>query len=561
MKKLLLAAMLLFGLFAYSQSTHNIDFEPLGIGADWDWTVGDNGTNPPLEFPANPAIGGINTSATVAKFNALQTGAQWALCYTDDDGQFIFDATNTTVKIMVFKSVLSPVAIKFEGLSPAAEIQIPNTLINQWQELSFDFSAHIGKTFNRIVIIPDFAPRTEDHIIYFDNIKVPDGEAVGPLPEPTDAPPIPEQDEEDVVAIYTEVYNDLPGTNFNPNWSQSTMVTIDYNVAGNNTLKYENLNYQGTQFTNQDVSLFDALHVDFWTPNATTLSFFLISPGNEIAFPLTITHETWVSVDIPLSAFVPPVNLSDVFQFKVVGNGTVYFDNWYFWKEPTAQGTDATLSNLKVNGITVPGFSPLVLNYEIELPNGTITVPTVTATTNDPNATYLITNPFALPGTAQVKVTAQDGVTQLTYGLNYTIASPEPTTAPPVPAHAETDVKSFYSEAYTNVSGINFNPFWGQQTTVTLDYSIAGNNTLRYEDLDFQGTEFPTQDVSVYEFFHVDFWTANSTALSFFLISPGPVQQEFALTIEPETWVSVDIDLSEFSPPVNLADVFQFKVE
>jgi len=39
-----------------------------------------------------------------------------------------------------------------------------------------------------------------------------------------------------------------------------------------------------------------------------------------------------VSVDIPLTDFVPPVNLSEVFQFKVEGNGDVFLDNLYFWK-------------------------------------------------------------------------------------------------------------------------------------------------------------------------------------------------------------------------------------
>jgi len=560
MKKLILVFMVFFALIAYSQSTHTIDFEPAGVGADWDWIVGENGTNPVLEFPANPAIGGLNTSATVAKFTALQTGAQWALCYTDDDGQFIFDATNSTVKIMIYKTVISNVAIKFEGLSGAAEIPVANTLINQWEEITFDFSAHIGKTFSRLVIIPDFAPRTEDHIIYFDNIQVPDGEEVGPLPEPTTVPPTPTQEEEDVIAIYTEDYTNLPGTNFNPNWGQSTTVTVDYNVAGNNTLKYENLNYQGTQYTNQDVSLFDSIHLDFWTPNATILQFYLISPGNETFVDLPITLEEWVSVDIALQDFVPPVNLANVFQFKVVGNGTVYFDNWYFWKEPIAQGTDATLSDLKVNGTTIPGFSPLVLNYNVELPFGTTLVPTLTATTNDPNASIVITNPFALPGTAQVKVTAQDGITMLTYVVNYSIASPEPTTAPPVPDHPEADVMSIYTEVYTNIDGVNFDPYWNQQTIVTLNYSIAGNNTLRYEDLDFQGTEFPTQDVSGYEFFHVDFWTANSTELNFFLISQGPVQDAFPLTIEPETWVSVDLPIADLSPPVDLTQLYQFMV-
>ena len=47
---------------------------------------------------------------------------------------------------------------------------------------------------------------------------------------------------------------------------------------------------------------------------------------------LPLITDSWVSVDIPLTDFVPPVNLSEVFQFKVEGNGDIFFDNLYFWK-------------------------------------------------------------------------------------------------------------------------------------------------------------------------------------------------------------------------------------
>ena len=378
---------------------------------------------------------------------------------------------------------------------------------------------------------------------------------------PTTAPPLPTQDPVDVISIYSDAYVNLPGTDFNPNWGQSTIVTIDEVIAGNNTLKYENLDFQGTQFTNQDISQFENLHVDFWTPNSTDLGIYLISPGNEIEYVFTIVPGTWMSVDIPLSNFTPPVNLTDVFQFKVEGNGTIWFDNWYFWKTPTAPGTDATLSDLQVDGITVAGFSPTDLSYDVELPYGTTVVPTVTATTNDPNASFIINVASSLPGTSEVVVTAQDGITILTYSINFTVAGPEPTTAPPVPTHNEEDVISIYSDAYSNLPGTNYNPSWGQSTVVTVDYLIAGNNTLRYEGLNYQGTEYTNQDVSEYEYLHVDFWTANSTDLGIYLISTGPAEKEYVFTIVPETWVSVDIPLTDFVPPVNLSDVFQFKVE
>lgn len=439
MKNLLFIFLMLFAGSAFAQSTHTIDFETPGTGADWQWDVGENADNPPLEFVANPDAAGINSSATVAKFTAKAAGNPWALCITDDNLEFTFDANNSLVKIMVYKTNISNIGIKFEGLSPAKEIQLPNTLTGQWEEITFDFSEVIGNTYNRLVIIPDFNfARTEDLVVYFDNIQLPEG-TLNSLPEPTDAPADPTHATEDVISIYTEVYDNLPGTNFNPFWGQSTIVTYNYNVAGNNTIKYENLNYQGTDFPVTDVSGYEYLHVDFWTPNATSLSFYLISLGPlEIGYPLDITPETWVSVDIPLSAYVPPVNLDEVFQFKVVGNGVVYFDNWYFWKEPYNPDTDASLSDLQVDGETVDGFAPETLSYDVVLPLGTVDVPVVTATTTVDDAEAAVTDALSLPGTTEVVVTAKDGQTQRSYFVNFTVAQETPGSA-----YCETEVYHF----------------------------------------------------------------------------------------------------------------------
>ena len=52
------------------------------------------------------------------------------------------------------------------------EIKISNTLTNQWEQLTYDFSAHIGLTpaYDQLVVFPDFQTRSSDNIIYFDNI-------------------------------------------------------------------------------------------------------------------------------------------------------------------------------------------------------------------------------------------------------------------------------------------------------------------------------------------------------------------------------------------------------
>jgi hypothetical protein len=327
---------LAIGSSVFAQSTHNVDFEPAGVGANWDWTVSENADNPPLEFIANPVSGGINTSPTVAKFIARQAGNPWALFFTDDDGQFTFDATNSTVKIMVYKTVISPVNFKVEGgTGTPTEIAGANTVINQWEELTFDFSGVIGQTYSRLVIIPDFYARPQENIIYIDNIKVPDGVIIV-IPEPTVHAPTPTVPQSSVISIFSDEFPTLPGVNLNPNWGQGTVVSF-LAIQGDTTMKYSTLNFQGTEL-NQNLNLVSAgmqyIHIDFWNANSTALEFFLISPGpnqQSVALVPPGTTEQWISVNIPLSDFEPTVNLTEVFQLMFTGNGTIYLDNIYFW--------------------------------------------------------------------------------------------------------------------------------------------------------------------------------------------------------------------------------------
>jgi len=174
--------------FLFAQNSP-IDFETGGYGAAWTWTVFENGDNPSLEIMTNPNTGGINSSATVAKFTALQAGDPWAGCeslHGADIGSFSFDYTNCIIKIMVWKDVISDVGIKFVDATSAAqpEIKVANTLINQWEELTFDFSSRIGVypvVKDQIAIFPDFdlAGRTQYNICYFDNISFSSSNSVG----------------------------------------------------------------------------------------------------------------------------------------------------------------------------------------------------------------------------------------------------------------------------------------------------------------------------------------------------------------------------------------------
>ncbi|HRY98026.1 MAG TPA: hypothetical protein P5550_03120 [Bacteroidales bacterium] len=135
-----------------------------------------------------------------------------------------------------------------------------------------------------------------------------------------------------------------------------------------------------------------------------------------------------------------------------------------------------------------------------------------------------------------------------------------PTTPAPTPTYPPADVISIFSDTYTNVPGTNLNPGWGQATVVS-QLPIGGNNTMKYAGLNYQGIELGSAlNVSSMVYFHLDFWTANSTSLKVFLISPGPVETPYTLTVPTTGWSSIDIPLTSFAP-VDLSNVFQLKFE
>ena len=433
MKKITTILMMLIASFSFSQN-NPIDFEPGGFGADWTWTVFENEANPPLEIVANPDPNGINTSSTVAKFTALEAGNPWAGVESEpvvDLGNFEWSVDNRTVKIQVWKSVISDVGIKFATETGWAELElkVPNTLTNQWEELTFDFSNAINPPaengiLSQIIIFPDFDERDQDNVVYFDNITfhpVGDDPSDGPT---VAAPTPPARDPEDVLSVFSDAYTDVEGTDFNPGWGQTTQVSF-VEIEGSETLKYANFNYQGTQFASPlSVTDMEYIHLDMWTADATSVNFFLISTGPvETAFALPITPNQWVSYDIPLTTFTG-VDLSDVIQFKFDGGDgspTIYLDNLYFYKENGEEGTDASLSDLQVDGTTIEGFAPSVLNYSVVLPQGTTDVPVVIATTNDPDASADVTPADAIPGTTSVLVTSANGEVERTYTVAFSI--------------------------------------------------------------------------------------------------------------------------------------------
>lgn len=355
MKKFTLLMMLLSTVFGYAQNSP-IDFETGGYGADWTWTVFENEDNPPLEIVANPDMSGVNTSATVAKFTARQAGQPWAGCesqHGSDIGSFSFDETNVTVKIMVWKSVISDVGLKFVEASGEAqpEVKVANTLVNQWEELTFDLSGSIGMgitgIIDQIVVFPDFdlSGRTQDNVIYFDNITFSEQGGGGTGTEPELAAPAPTQNAQNVISMFSDVYTDVPVDTWRTDWSDGNLQ--DVLVDGNPTKKYTSLNFVGVETVGPnliDATTMTHFHLDMWTPDANDFKVKLVDFGadgayaggddteHEITFAAPAT-ETWISYDIPLSDFTSLLNRDHIAQLIFVKGplGTIYIDNVFFY--------------------------------------------------------------------------------------------------------------------------------------------------------------------------------------------------------------------------------------
>lgn len=374
MKKITTLVCALTFFYGFSQNAP-IDFETGGNGADWTWTVFENDTNPDLEIIANPDATGANTSASVAKFTALETGNPWAGVESlqgADLGEFTLDENTSTIKIMVWKTVISDVGIKLVSSTDwsQGEIKIPNTVVNQWEEITFDFSNFINPpsgngVLNQIVIFPDFdlSGRNQDNIIYFDNISFSAGGGGGGGDEPMTAAPTPTAAPENVISIYSDAYTDVPVDTFLTSWSSALFAEVQ--IQSNPTLKYTNVDFLGieTVATQVNASAMEYFHLDVWTPNMDLLRIKLVDFGADGAFGggddteheiefSGLPQNQWNSLHIPLSDFTGLSSTSNIAQYILsgtpVGSGTLYVDNIYFTTEPLSSNSNELEANLSV---------------------------------------------------------------------------------------------------------------------------------------------------------------------------------------------------------------------
>ncbi|PWA09412.1 hypothetical protein [Flavobacterium laiguense] len=166
----------------------------------------------------------------------------------------------------------------------------------------------------------------------------------------TSAATPPNRVAKDVISIYSSKYADVPGTNYFPDWGQGGQGSswAEFDLNGDKMLNYIKLSYQGIALadgTSVDVSGMEFIHMDVWTADLQKIETSLISKSNgEKPVTKDLVANQWNSIDIPISAFTSQgLTVADIFQLKFVGTpwatGSVFIDNIYFYKAPSAAQT------------------------------------------------------------------------------------------------------------------------------------------------------------------------------------------------------------------------------
>ena len=95
----------------------------------------------------------------------------------------------------------------------------------------------------------------------------------------------------------------------------------------------------------------------------------------------------------------------------------------YSLKFSVETNNNVNLNEIKIDGVTITGFQPSVLDYTVELPAGTTLFPDITYTKADAAQSVVVTK-GGLNGTTQILVKAEDGTTRI-YTITFSVQKSE----------------------------------------------------------------------------------------------------------------------------------------
>jgi len=170
--------------------------------------------------------------------------------------------------------------------------------------------------------------------------------------EPFETAPVPTNNPNDVISLFSEAFTNVPVDYYNGYWAPfQTTLSEDFIVGNDRILSYTNFNFVGVQFSDPviDATTMTNLRIDLFFPNdiapGTQFKVQLVDFGANGAFgggddsnhtitfsSPTINTQNWISLDIPLANFTGLASRAHLGQliFEGTNVSNFYADNIYF---------------------------------------------------------------------------------------------------------------------------------------------------------------------------------------------------------------------------------------
>ncbi|MEM8893700.1 MAG: cadherin-like beta sandwich domain-containing protein, partial [Bacteroidota bacterium] len=397
------------------------------------------------------------------------------------------------------------ILLKLEVGAAFQERRATTTTSGEWETLFFDFLGGTNSDFVKVVLFwdPDNVGTGSDEIVYLDNITV------APTPEGQKVK-LPLTFEDNLNYVFGDFNAGATARVENPqlnadNGSGFVMEmkkgASQNNDAGTTVSLHEPITFgSGTKIRARVYSPQDNAELTMLLQRASGGS----SPSKVATTSLTNAWET-LEFDFTGSIENDYNGITLLWEIGEAGDASA---DWTFLLddiEVVDPTKDATLSDLQVNGATIDGFSPGILEYEVELPENTMSITSITPTTTQPGASATV-NPtdlgtIAVPGgTATITVTASNAVDTEVYTLNFTVENPTtpPTAAAPAPTNDAANVASIFGDTYTPVAtDVGGSVYANFGAANYEEVSVTGGTVLRYTKAEVDQGHFKGMDLGV----------------------------------------------------------------
>ncbi len=351
---------------------------------------------------------------------------------------------------------------------------------------------------------------------------------------PNVAAPKPTIPADQVIAVYSDVYDVTPPWGYCEWWNQQTVLAAGA-IGGDNYLSYTNFDYLGWAAVGGVINALnmEKFHIDIWAETAGSIGIVPIYGGTGLPTDdqkrkiVNLAAGQWNSFDLDLATDFPGLNLSSIFQFKFdtpTGVSAFSIDNVYFYRTTPLEDNTAP-TNVEALVTSSAYFSVTiscratddkgVVNFEIF--NGETKIASAGGASN---TLINITIPNLKPNTEyNLSLVVSDAKGNKAAPVALT-AKTQATPAPaPAPGFAANEVISLYSDAYPLGTAIsNYIAAWWASPTMMEGTLAEGEKALYYsgqtDPSGVFGWEFATINVTEYPFLHYSIYPLNNATIT-----------------------------------------------